>query len=357
MINIYNIRPKGFNVGNDVIHLALIHFVREAFQQHLNIISLPATSKYESQKKAGLSSQTIYEVNQFGDGLIVGGGNLYENNELEINPVALKALSVPMMLFSMSRGDIYNKKLELSSRTDVIPDDKLRLLNQAGQYSLSRDKATYEYISSLGCENVVGGCPTLFLNEMPQHMVPISKDDQTDTLISIRTPTLMSIPVTQQYSIKGQIEEIISLLQNKGYSNIKILCHDHRDIPFADSFDNVEFLYTSDVYTYLSYLKNTKLNITYRLHSFLPALSYGIPAIKLSYDQRALSMLETVGLDDWNINIVKDDVLMEVEKRIDSLEDLNQIKESLRTTTWSDLKNTMTTNLASFADEVVANKQ
>ncbi|MEM7110058.1 MAG: hypothetical protein AAF519_17655, partial [Bacteroidota bacterium] len=85
MINIYNIRPKGFNVGNDVIHLALIHFVREAFKQHLNVISLPATSKYESQKKAGLSAQTIYEVNQFGHGLIVGGGNLYENNELEIN--------------------------------------------------------------------------------------------------------------------------------------------------------------------------------------------------------------------------------------------------------------------------------
>ncbi|MGD1961214.1 MAG: polysaccharide pyruvyl transferase family protein [Fulvivirga sp.] len=356
MINIYNIRPKGFNVGNDVIHLALIHFVREAFKQHLNIISLPATSKYESQKKAGLSSQTIYEVNQFGDGLIVGGGNLYENNELEINPVALKALSVPMMLFSMSRGDIYNKKLVLSSRTDVIPDDKLRLLNQASNYSLSRDKATCEYISSLGCENVVGGCPTLFLNEMPQHLVPISKDDQTDALISIRTPTLMSIPVSHQYNIKTQIENIIDLLKTKGYSNIKILCHDHRDIPFADSFETVEFLYTSDVYTYLSYLKNTRLNITYRLHSFLPAMSYGIPAIKLSYDQRALSMLDTVGLDDWNINIVKDDVLLEIEKRIDALGDINQIRESLSSSFWPDLKNTMTSNLTAFATDVMANK-
>ncbi|MEM9859132.1 MAG: polysaccharide pyruvyl transferase family protein [Bacteroidota bacterium] len=356
MINIYNIRPKGFNVGNDVIHLALIHFVREAFKQHLNIISLPATSKYESQKKAGLSSQTIYEVNQFGDGLIVGGGNLYENNELEINPVALKALSVPMMLFSMSRGDIYNKKLVLSSRTDVIPDDKLRLLNQASNYSLSRDKATCEYISSLGCENVVGGCPTLFLNEMPQHLVPISKDDQTDALISIRTPTLMSIPVSHQYNIKTQIENIIDLLKTKGYSNIKILCHDHRDIPFADSFETVEFLYTSDVYTYLSYLKNTRLNITYRLHSFLPAMSYGIPAVKLSYDQRALSMLDTVGLDDWNINIVKDDVLLEIEKRIDALGDINQIRESLSSSVWPDLKNTMTSNLTAFATDVMANK-
>ncbi|MEM7110435.1 MAG: polysaccharide pyruvyl transferase family protein, partial [Bacteroidota bacterium] len=318
--------------------------------------SLPATSKYESQKKAGLSAQTIYEVNQFGHGLIVGGGNLYENNELEINPVALKALSVPMMLFSMSRGDIYNKKLVLSSRTDVIPDDKLRLLNQASKYSLSRDKATCDYISSLGCENVVGGCPTLFLNEMPQHMVPISKDDQTDALISIRTPTLMSIPVSHQYNIKTQIENIIALLKRKGYSNIKILCHDHRDIPFADSFEAVEFLYTSDVYTYLSYLKNTRLNITYRLHSFLPAMSYGIPAVKLSYDQRALSMLQTLGLDDWNINIVKDNVLTEIEKRIDSLGDISQIRETLSAGIWLDLKNTVTSNLAAFATDVIGNK-
>ncbi len=353
MINLYCIRPKGFNIGNDVIHLALVHFIREAFQQHLNIIDLPATSKYESQKKAGLSSQTVYEVNQFGHGLIIGGGNLYENNELEINPVALKALSVPLMLFSLSRGKIYNKNLQLVDRTDVIPDDKLRLLNERADFSLSRDIATTNYISSLGCSNLLGGCPTLFLNETPQHLVPISKQDQTDALISIRTPTLMSIPVSQQYEMKGQIEGIIALLKRKGYNHIKILCHDHRDIPFADSFKDVEFLFTSDVYTYLSYLKNTRLNITYRLHSFLPALSYGIPCIKISYDQRAISMMETVGLDKWNINLITDDVLLEAENRINSLGKLDDLKAELKDTTWAKLRDTMSSNLKLFANKVL----
>ena len=85
-------------------------------------------------------------------------------------------------------------------------------------------------------------------------------------------------------------------------------------------------------------------------------MSYGIPAIKLSYDQRALSMLDTVGLDDWNINIVKDDVLLEIEKRIDALGDINQIRESLSSSFWPDLKNTMTSNLTAFATDVMANK-
>src|SRR5690606_41057627 len=91
------------------------------------------------------------------------------------------------------------------------------------------------YISSLGCSNLLGGCPTLFLNETPQHLVPISKQDQTDALTSIRTPTLMSIPVSRQYEMKSQIEGIIDLLKRKGYNHIEIPCHDHRDIPFADS--------------------------------------------------------------------------------------------------------------------------
>ena len=32
---------------------------------------------------------------------------------------------------------------------------------------------------------------------------------------------------------------IADMLKTKGYSNIKILCHDHRDIPFAASFGEV----------------------------------------------------------------------------------------------------------------------
>ncbi len=352
MINLYSIRPKGFNIGNDVIYLGINHFVREAFKENFNVISLPATSKYESHKKAGISSQTIYEVNRFGHGIIIGGGNLYENGELEVNEVALKALERPMMIFSVSRGKVYNEKLELVDRTDVMTDNKISMLNKRAEISMSRDNATKKHIDSLGCENIVGGCPTLFINEMPQHLVPISKTDQTDCLISIRTPTLMSVPVSFQYELRGQMNRMIDMMRKKGYENIKILCHDHRDIPFAASFDTVDYLYTDDVYTYLTYLKNTRLNVTFRLHSFIPCLAYDIPTIKISYDQRALSMLDTIGMDDWNINFVKDDVVKEVENRIDNLGDLSNIKSDLRQGLWLRNRELIQDNCQKFADLV-----
>jgi polysaccharide pyruvyl transferase WcaK-like protein len=349
MKNIYSIRPKGFNIGNDVIYLGVNHFIRMAFKENYNVISLPATGKYEAHRKAGLSSQTIYEVNQFGHGVVVGGGNLYENGELEVNPIALRALERPMMIFSVSRGKVYNKDLKLVDRTDTMADDKLKLLHKYADISLSRDKSTKAYLDSLDCNNTLGGCPTLFINEIPQHLVPIMDTDKTDALISIRTPTLMSIPVEYQYRLRDQLTETIDLLKRKGYANVKFLCHDHRDIPFAASFKEVDYLYTEDVYTYLTYLRNTRLNLTYRLHSFIPCLAYDVPAIKISYDQRALSMLDTLGMSQWNIDLLKDNMLKEIEHRLDNIKDLETIKKGLQKTVWQDLRNTMVTHSEKFA--------
>ncbi len=349
MKNIYSIRPKGFNIGNDVIYLGVNHFIRMAFRENYNVISLPATGKYEAHRKAGLSSQTIYEVNQFGHGIVVGGGNLYENGELEVNGIALKALEKPMMVFSVSRGKIYNRDLKLVDRTDTMADEKLKLLHAHASISLSRDKATKAYLDGLGCANDLGGCPTLFINEIPQHLVPIMDADKTDALISIRTPTLMSIPVEYQYQLRDQLTQMIELLKGRGYRNVKFLCHDHRDIPFAASFRQIDYLYTEDVYTYLTFLRNTRLNLTFRLHSFIPCLAYDVPAIKISYDQRAISMLDTLGAGEWNIDLLKDDVLKEIELRIDHLGDLDMMKERLRSTAWMELRNTMVTKSEQFA--------
>lgn len=355
MINLFSIRPKGFNIGNDVIYLGVNHFVRLAFKENYNVISLPATSKYESQKKAGLSSQTVYDINQFGDGVIIGGGNLYENGELEINPVALKALEKPLMIFSVSRGRIFNKNHQLVDRTDVMTDDKLRLVNERADFSLSRDIETQKYIKSIGVETQLGGCPTLFINEIPQHLVPLLDADKTDALISIRTPNLMSIPVADQYEMREHFIKIIELLKRKGYKNVRFLCHDHRDIPFAASFKGIDYVYTEDVYTYLTYLRNTRLNLTYRLHSFIPCLSYNIPTIKISYDERAISMLKTLGLDEWNINMFQSDVLSEIEYRLDHLAELETLKESLKEK-WNTLRNTMLEASNQFANQVKSNR-
>src|SRR5665647_1466823 len=117
MITLFCVRPKGFNVGNDAIYLGMQHFLYEAFGEVVNLVSLPATKRYDSVAHAGLTARSIHEINQYGDGVIVGGGNLYENGELDVDLDALEALRVPLMLFSLSRGRIYGRRDELVDRT------------------------------------------------------------------------------------------------------------------------------------------------------------------------------------------------------------------------------------------------
>lgn len=352
--NIYCIRPKGFNIGNDIIFLALNHFLRNAFNEVINLISLPATAKYESHKKAGITGQTVHEINQYGHGLVIGGGNLYENGELEVTEPALKALEVPLMLFSLSRGKIYNRKHELVDRTDVMSDSKIVMINKRANVSLTRDHATQAHLDALGCTSVCAGCPTLYYDEMPIHQIHIPDEHRFDALISVRNPALMSIPVDLQFRVREDILELIRILKEKGYSRIRFLCHDHRDIPFAASFREIEYLYTEDVYAYLTFLRISRLNVTYRLHSFLPSLAFGVPAIKISYDQRALSVIESIGMQEWNIDLVKDDLFQEVNHRIANLNHYRNLIEKCRTGTWKKLKIELEAGVEKFAQAVLA---
>jgi hypothetical protein len=331
MITLFNIRPFGLNVGNDAIFVAMQRLIYRSFGSLVNIISIPATSKYESHSIAGLSSQTIHRINQIGDGVIIGGGNLFENGEIEVNSNALKALDVPMMIYSVSRGRVYNKNNILTERTDVIPDQKLLDLCTASKINLLRDQATYNYLNNKGCTNIeVGGCPTLHLNELNIKSLGYLDDQKNvseSLIISIRTPELMNISSSKKARVRSDILDFINEFKND-FSDVKLLCHDVRDIDFAKSIPNSTFIYTGDVFTYLSVLKQCKMIISYRLHSFLPALSFNTPAIKISYDERALSLIDTLGFNEWNINMVEEEnILDKVKYRYQNIGNLELIKK------------------------------
>ena len=120
MKNIYVIRPFGFNIGNHVIYEGLKNLVLDTFKEPINLISIPATNKYNSYGKSGLTAESIYEINQYGDGVIIGGGNLFENGEILIDESAIKALRPPMMIIGVSWGSIYNEHGQLVPRTDSL---------------------------------------------------------------------------------------------------------------------------------------------------------------------------------------------------------------------------------------------
>ncbi len=353
MFNLFCIRPKGFNIGNEAIFMGLQHFIHAAFGQVVNLISLPATSRYESQAKGGLTAKTIYEINQYGHGVIVGGGNLYENGELDVTLDALKSLEVPLMLFSLSRGRVYNRRNELVERTDVMPDRVLKALHERADYSLARDAVTHQHLRSIGCANAqLGGCPTLFLHRIEQHLPPSFAHDRGEVLISVRHPSLMNIPLQKQAQVVNDIRGIVAHLRATGRNDIRLLCHDHRDLAFAASFPDLEYVYTGDIYTYLSLLRACALNITYRLHSALPCFSFGTPAIHIGYDERANSLMDTVGLGAWNLDMVTaKDTVAEVADRISRLAEFPAVRERAMVE-WEKYHSIMSAAFTGFAADV-----
>ena len=350
MINLFCIRPKGFNVGNDAIYLGLQHFLYGAFGEVVNLISLPATAKYESHATAGLTGKTIYEINQYGHGVIVGGGNLYENGELQVDLDALDSLEVPLMLFSLSRGRIYNRQGALVDRTDALPDRVLRALDRQASCALFRDQATGDYLRQLGCEHhAVGGCPTIFLDRMAHRLPAIPPTGCRTALVSVRNPNLMSIPLRRQSQVYGDVLAIVEQLLAHGYDDVRLLCHDHRDLSFAASFPDLEYVYTGDVFTYLAMLRQCSLSVGYRLHAFLPCQAFGVPAINISYDERAASLVETVGLGEWNINMIREpDVAAPVADRLSRLHDLAALRSHIQPH-WNELYRTLAGGFANFA--------
>lgn len=308
MYTIANIRPLGFNVGNNAINFSLRYMLHEVFGRHVTIVDYPATSKHESTAKAGLTPSTVHEINRYADGVIVGGGNLYENDEVEVDPRALSSLQPPLLLFSNSRGKIYDRRGTLSNRSDVIPDSKLSALLDRADISLSRDSATHRYLSVINKKDSLGWCPTINLGRYKDNLPQLPDNEEVGTLISVRTPALMNIPYWFQTRIYNDIEKAIESLYEAGHKRVRILCNDSRDLDFASAFrytKAVDFVYTSDVYQYLSLLKHATMVVSYRLHATLPAISFGTPVINITYDERAQSLIDDLDISSANLNLVE----------------------------------------------------
>ena len=343
-MKIFNIRPTGLNVGNSLIHLSLARLIELAANARTSILSIPASSRDSRNISSGLSSSSIYEINSSGDGLIIGGGNLFENNELTIDFNALEKISVPNCIFSVSYGRVFNKNKELIERTDCMPDQYLVKLSSLVNRVGCRDEATYNKLKELGCKNIdIVGCPTIhisrfFSKSFLQNLSLSLDNDKNRCLISIRSINLISIPFSEKNKINKLLLYAIQRVKEKGLIPT-ILCHDRRDIEYAESLcDNqIEFIVEEDVYRYLALVINSRLLITLRLHSFIPRMSYQLPGINIIYDERALSLSRFYGLEKFCINALEDDSFSNLNKLINySLDESSkeEIKNLSKSNDW-----------------------
>jgi hypothetical protein len=353
MINLFCVRPRRFNVGNATIDAAMSAVLRDVFGERCNLVPIPAIASDEEGSLSGLTAKTVYEMNLYGHGVVVGGGNLYENGQLDVDVNALCALAAPLLLCSLSHGRIYDRRGRLTRRTDSMPVEHIVALHGRASASLARDDATCAHLHELGLTAArLGGCPTLFVDELLSPSPPPRA--APGALISIRNPQLMSMPHVHQARVHDQVRLIADALEQEGFGPVRLLCHDKRDLGFASSFGDLEYVLPDDVWGYLGLLRAAPVVVTFRLHAFLPCLSFGTPAVNISYDERSLSLVRTVGLGDWDIDLVKEhDAVEAVRDRLLRIEQLSTLVDDARPA-WAQLRSTMRTTLEEFRERVDA---
>ena len=297
-MNIFFVRPGTRNIGNDIIAFATTELLYEAFGAETNIVNIPAL---KGPQFGGLVPRQIYDMNRLADGVVVGGGNLFENGQISYDAQAVEALRTPMMLMALSHGRIAGRDGGLESRTDALHPGTIRHLVERSVVAMVRDTASQSILRQMGVDVAVGGCPTLYLPPNPEGANP-----DGDVLVSIRHPSRMSVPPPVQWRVADDMRRLIAALRVEFKRPVRLLCHDYIDIEFAAGFPEAPMIYFDDVDHYVGALRDCFLNVSYRLHAFLPCLAFGSHSIHLSYDERGRSMLATVGMGAWDIDLLQE---------------------------------------------------
>lgn len=319
--NIYHICPfgPGFNIGNFLIQQSVRRMVGNLSDCGINFITVPASG---FGTKAGLTKQIVYDINQTADGVIVGGGNLFENGEIAIDQTALQALRRPMLIYSSSYGRIYGPDLTYVRRTDAISDSNLVSLVKSADVVLSRDEATKSHIETLvqHPDHTVGGCPSVYISELAASEFGESTlSGDRRPMLAVRNPEQMNVPLSQKIRVHSLSEQCLQILERRQGKPAVVLCNDQRDIEYAMSFGR-EILYTSDVYEYFQILDRVSEAISFRVHTSLPLWSLGRPTLNLSYDERSESLIETLDMCRYDLNLIEErgPILERIEARLDS---------------------------------------
>jgi Polysaccharide pyruvyl transferase len=316
-VRLFTVRPDTTNIGNDLIALATESLLAAVWDGPVEVVSVPAAGVPGAVKGDGLDARNVYEANRLADGVLVGGGNVFENGGLHVDLTALDALEVPLATVGVSSGRVYGRRGELTRRTDTLAPERVRALCRHAAPLLVRDDATAALLESIGVDSaVVAGCPTLFLDRFLRDAPAPDPDMAGTALLSVRHPRLMSLSYACQDQVRADIRAIAADLA-AGYDRVALVCHDYQDLAFAAAFPELASLYTEDARRLLAWLRGCAVSVTYRLHAFLPCVAFGVPSVHVSYDERGEAMVETLGVEDWNVPMpATDDVAGEVRARV-----------------------------------------
>ena len=317
---VFCVRPDTTNIGNDLIAMATGGLLSAVWHEPLDLVALPSAGAVRGAKSTGLDARNVYEANRLADAVIVGGGNLFENGALDVDPTAMAALQPPLGLIGVSSGRVRGRNGRLAARTDGVAPDRVAAVCAAADPVLVRDDATAGLLADLGVQRVaVAGCPALFLDRLVADLPPPDPALAGTALVSLRNPRLMSVPYPDQARTYDDVTRLVDALRSR-YDDVALLCHDYQDLAFAAGFAGIEVRYTEDPRRFLGWLRGCALSVGYRLHALLAAVALGVPALHIAYDERGEAMVDTLGLASHNVALdATRDVPGEVVDRLENL--------------------------------------
>jgi hypothetical protein len=314
---LFSVRPRTTNVGNDIIALGTDALLDAVWGEPVEVVSVPAVAASRGVKGDGLDAGNVYEANRLADGVLVGGGNLFENGGLHVTATALDALDVPLAVAGVSSGRVHGRDGALTARSDSLPPAAIAALCAHAAPVLVRDGATVRLLESMGVVGAqVAGCPSLYLDRFLSDPPAPAPDMAGTALLSLRNPSLMSVPYAWQEQVRSDVRRIAADLAAR-YDRVLLVCHDYQDLAFAAAFPELQSLYTEDPRQLLAWLRGCAIGVTYRLHAFLPSIAFGTPTVHISYDERGAAMVETLGVEAWDVPMGPGrDVAGEVRDRV-----------------------------------------
>lgn len=291
--------PFTSNVGDLFVRDGIHQRLREVFP-NVRIVELPANDPHKkSGLPVGLEGVNLERTNAEADLVVVGGSNMYQGPDWRFatNVEAIEKLRPPLAFIGLGVGSIRGKKsrsLSERSRQEIIASHR-KAIGVA-----VRDVDTVEFLTELGVEATLTGCPATFIGREP-----LKQGAPQRVLVS--APPERFLP---KWGHKGYItgkvmqstfKQALHTLKKSG-ADFDVVAQDGQDMrylpPFLESFGKKPLYFGMETTKYLDLFRTADLVVCYRLHMAIASLGMGVPFLLVNFDQRTAAFRNTFQADD-----------------------------------------------------------
>ena len=273
----------------------------------------------------GLRGQNIEFSNKYAHAVILGGSDQYNDWSPRISRKEIGKLLPPLFLIGLgvSSKDI-NQPPYLSDeslKADIVETNNKSVLSSV------RDEITRDFLLSLGVKRVINtGCPALFLFNEEFHL-------RKSRNVALTFPyPLVHNDENRFRTLISAMRDTVEFLHGNDLNPV-IVCHDDRDITYAQTlFREENIFYSNYPEDYLKLYDTVLMVIGSRLHASILASGMGIPNLNINLDLRGTGFSKDMDMESWHVNYNQPNLSQVIISRIEkTLTGDLQVFEMLRT--------------------------